>query len=364
MNADSCDQTMSSREEGPSGQKGKGVDPRNWGDANLEESEINVEAQREALSTWAKTHQWAKGAQPRELVEDSDKENDPNVGDPIAEAIQATKERMTKLFEKQIKQLRQKLEKREVPLTKKVKIKSSKRDRTKETGKEAKSTNPIREMLEKTGNKPSKWGERSTPPAMDAATQIAPKSYLGRAFTSIQPKKKNVKNRKGRNVEDSPSESSTDAPSSSSSSSKSSSSSGSSVSTAKKRKKHSKRHKSHKKKKSPRKKSTLKPIPPTEYDGAEDSRAFHRFITEGTAYLEDGNVSRKRRMFTLSRFLKEKPMSFTCGKYQTVLALGGWTSSSPSCSTTVSLWITAPSNERSCIGATRETGECETTCQN
>ncbi|KAG2337930.1 hypothetical protein BDR05DRAFT_894516, partial [Suillus weaverae] len=54
----------------------------------------------------------------------------------------------------------------------------------------------------------------------------------------------------------------------------------------------------------------LKPIPPTEYNSTEDSRAFHRFITEGTAYLEDRNVERERRVFTLSRFLKGKAHEF------------------------------------------------------
>jgi len=90
MNADSREQTMSSCEEGPSQPKGKSIDPRNWGNVNLEESEIDIEAQREALSMWA------KGAQREEPVEDSDKENDPNIGDPIVEAVKATEERMMK----------------------------------------------------------------------------------------------------------------------------------------------------------------------------------------------------------------------------------------------------------------------------
>ena len=48
---------------------------------------------------------------------------------------------------------------------------------------------------------------------------------------------------------------------------------------------------------------TLKPIPPTKYDGLVDSKAFHRFITEGTAYVEDGRVPSKKRAFILSHYL-------------------------------------------------------------
>ncbi|KAG0705859.1 hypothetical protein DFH29DRAFT_787866, partial [Suillus ampliporus] len=43
--------TSSSRGEGPS--KGKDVDPRNWGNTDIDESDLDLNAQREALSTWA-----------------------------------------------------------------------------------------------------------------------------------------------------------------------------------------------------------------------------------------------------------------------------------------------------------------------
>ncbi|KAG1758653.1 hypothetical protein EDD22DRAFT_748131, partial [Suillus occidentalis] len=50
--------TLTSQEEGPS--KGKEVDPRNWGGANLEDGELDVEAQKEALSNWERTRDWSK----------------------------------------------------------------------------------------------------------------------------------------------------------------------------------------------------------------------------------------------------------------------------------------------------------------
>ena len=41
-----------SRDEGPSKRKGKGADPRNWGNAGLSDSNIDFDVQREALETW------------------------------------------------------------------------------------------------------------------------------------------------------------------------------------------------------------------------------------------------------------------------------------------------------------------------
>lgn len=41
---------------------------------------------------------------------------------------------------------------------------------------------------------------------------------------------------------------------------------------------------------------------PVEYDGSVDSKAFHRFITEGTAYVKDGEVPSKKQAFILSHY--------------------------------------------------------------
>ncbi|KAG1853450.1 hypothetical protein DFJ58DRAFT_728201 [Suillus subalutaceus] len=157
---------MSSCEEGPSNPKGKGVDPCNWGNANLDELEVDLDAQREALETWAQTHEWSKKAPEQENREE-------------------------------IQQLKQELEKRNGPPVKKVKIRPPKKDRAPKTGKEPKGSNPVKEMLDKMGSKPSKRGDRATPPAMDAVAQIVPKSYLGHAFMQIKPKKKGIKKWKG-----------------------------------------------------------------------------------------------------------------------------------------------------------------------
>ncbi|KAG2118470.1 hypothetical protein DEU56DRAFT_837728 [Suillus clintonianus] len=318
--------TNTSREEGPS--KGKGVDPRNWGDANLDESEVDLEAQREALRTWKNTRDWSKSV-PRvepERVNESETDEIPEPTDPVQAAVRAAEERLARQYKSQIQKLQDELNQKDLALEKKTKSSGKKQPIKRVVVLPA--GDPVKDMVRKATRKPSKKpGSRSTPPAMDATAQIAPKSYLGRAFTKLKPKEKGTKNHKKRNAEDSPdgssssSSSSSDTGSDSSESSSSSSSdttettsssetTDSSDSDVKKRRKRSAKKRRHKSNKVLKRKNTLKPIPPTEYDGAEDSRAFHRFITEGTAYLEDGNVSRKRRVFTLSRFLKGKAHEF------------------------------------------------------
>ena len=54
----------------------------------------------------------------------------------------------------------------------------------------------------------------------------------------------------------------------------------------------------------------LKPIPPVEYDSSVDSKAFHRFITEGTTYVKDGEVPLKKQAFILSHYLKDRAHEF------------------------------------------------------
>ncbi|KAG1788018.1 uncharacterized protein HD556DRAFT_1245814, partial [Suillus plorans] len=251
--------------EGPS--KGKGIDPQNWGSADLEESEVDPEAQREALATWARSRTWANEGSARQ----TDSDNEP--ADPVKAAIKATEQRMTERI-----------------------------------AEESEIRHPVREMVEKAASQPSKkQGQRETPPTMDAAAQIAPKSYLGRAFEKITHKKRKESKPSRSQFPDDPSSSSSESSTSQSSSSESSSESSSSASDGEKRV--SKKHRKSKKRKSKRK-STLRPIPPKEYDGAVDPRAFHRFITEGTAYVEDGNVPRGRRVFVLSYYLKGKAHDF------------------------------------------------------
>ena len=54
----------------------------------------------------------------------------------------------------------------------------------------------------------------------------------------------------------------------------------------------------------------IKPIAPKEYDGQADARAYHRFVRESEAYLKDGRVKGRRRIFLLSYYLTGKAYDF------------------------------------------------------
>ncbi|KAF8833859.1 hypothetical protein BDN67DRAFT_916116, partial [Paxillus ammoniavirescens] len=54
----------------------------------------------------------------------------------------------------------------------------------------------------------------------------------------------------------------------------------------------------------------LKPIAPTVYDGLANLRAFHRFVTEGTAYIEARRVKSWEQFFILSHYLKGRAHEF------------------------------------------------------
>ena len=76
------------------------------------------------------------------------------------------------------------------------------------------------------------------------------------------------------------------------------------------KKKHGKKSKCTKHSKHTSGYGKLKPIPLLTYDGAVDSRAFHRFITEGTAFVESGGVKPKEQVFILSHYLSSKAHEF------------------------------------------------------
>ena len=47
-----------------------------------------------------------------------------------------------------------------------------------------------------------------------------------------------------------------------------------------------------------------------EYDRSINSKAFHHFIMEGTAYVKDGEVPSKKQVFILSHYLTGKAHEF------------------------------------------------------
>ena len=61
----------------------------------------------------------------------------------------------------------------------------------------------------------------------------------------------------------------------------------------------------------------IKPIAPKDYDGAADSRAYHRFVMEGQAYLRDGKVHCERQIRILAHYLDGKAHNFYMKKVAT-----------------------------------------------
>jgi hypothetical protein len=72
----------------------------------------------------------------------------------------------------------------------------------------------------------------------------------------------------------------------------------------------SKRRSKRKTRRDKRADTSIKPIPPKDYDGAADARAYHRFVMEGEAYLRDGKVHRERQIRILAHYLDGKAYSF------------------------------------------------------
>ncbi|KAG1831525.1 hypothetical protein EV424DRAFT_1342894 [Suillus variegatus] len=274
--------------------KGKGIDPRNWG-ALSDEEEINLDDQRAALESFRKAKEVAEAVDsPSEGENDgsSDDEDRTQGTARVPEALKPTAreqwliESAVQRAEKRIRREYDKKLEKELQRTQLPARQARIRDPPEEM------SNPIDKLVNKVVNPATKeWERRTTPKAMEPVNQVAPKSYIGQALGRLDKKRP-------------------DDGYDSSSSSESSSSSSTSSSSSRDERARERRLKKSAKKRSKSKKTTLKPIAPTTYDGAVDSRAFHRFITEGTAYVNDGNVRSKKKVFVLSHFLKGRAHEF------------------------------------------------------
>ena len=79
----------------------------------------------------------------------------------------------------------------------------------------------------------------------------------------------------------------------------------------------SKRRSKRKLRRRSKSRSSIQPIPPKDYDGSADSRAYHRFVMEGEAYLRDGKVHRERQIRVLAHHLDGKAYDFYMRKVAT-----------------------------------------------
>ena len=162
---------------------------------------------------------------------------------------------------------------------------------------------------------------------IEPAQQIAPTSYLGRALKQIgkHTKKQSSSESDSSSVTETSSDDSdgeSDPSNSLSSSSLSEMTTSSDESSEKghrnrqhghklsSKKKHGKKSRCMKHSKRTSGYGKLKPIPPLTYDGVVNSCAFHRFVTEGTAFVESGGVKPKEQVFILSHYLSGKAHEF------------------------------------------------------
>ena len=212
----------------PSVAKGKQTDPREWGNLELSEEEINIEAQAAALKAYKaclRKYGGTKSKNPKkskEKYKESDDDTD---------------------FE--------------IP-------KVSRHHSVSTAG------HANRIETRRAGSRP--------------AAQLVPTSSLGAALTGIASKFGNRAPKAHQPKEDGSS------PSSSEFESDGSDGSESDEDYRREHQKEKSRKRKQKKgqKNSHQRENTIKPIPPKEYNGAADPRAYHRFVMEGEAYLRDG----------------------------------------------------------------------------
>jgi len=306
-------------------------------DLSTKGTESDVEAQRAAIASWNKAH---------ELAQEEPISANVSVRDPSPEGrVKVTSPKGEKTAEKRMHKPQKADKERKKPTRKPEKAGREKERHARET------PDPVRVMVDRTiAQDKSRHERRKTPRAMEPVGQIDPKSYIGLAFKRLGGKDKrtpesssedgsssdeslNVSKRKRPKGKKNRLSSSSSEPSSTSESSGSStdtddrsfnsgSSSSSSNSCSSRRRRRRNKHsrsrgrgtRRKKRSRSKRRKShhrmKLKPIPPVEYDGSVDSKAFHRFITEGTAYVKDGEVPSKKQVFILSHYLKGKAHEF------------------------------------------------------
>ena len=156
---------------------------------------------------------------------------------------------------------------------------------------------------------------RAQPAESRPAAQIAKNSYLGMALQNVGRRRRASR----RDGSPSPSDSSSSDDSDFTTSSSESESSldtrepneGPSRSHARRGNRHGRNKKRRRSSSgSSKPSSSLKPIPPLEYDGKPDARSYHRFVRESEAYLRDGRVRGRRKVFLLSYYLSGRAYDF------------------------------------------------------
>src|SRR6201996_4306987 len=293
--------------EGPSRNKGKGPDPRNWGavDSLIDFSENDLDAQREAFNNYAEINRVFKedrkstprgffdnvpSTEPKPMVRTESPEiafepllqNKGTTRKPPGRAKNTNTEQIVEL-ESQLSRLRQSENPDQLP---------SKRHSSR--AKHVAEENIVNLMRGKT-LKPSSTEHRGVTPGRIAAGSYIDKAIRGAARLSQKP----------------PSDPSDSSPSSSSSDERGSDDTDG-TGTGGRQSSAAARHRRMSSRRSSGRRShmLLKPIPPTKYTGEPSANAFSRFVREGSAYVKMGRVKPADQVFFLSYYLGGKASDF------------------------------------------------------
>ncbi|KAG6830149.1 hypothetical protein H0H93_014125, partial [Arthromyces matolae] len=280
-------------EAGPSRDKGKGVDPRNWGDLEFSGEEFDPDIQQQILEECHRDnrkkvrHASSSGvAQPQVNIhsdsENSDRDFSPKHG------------------------------------SKKKNKKRAKRSKSSTKSKDS-SNRELDDMIEQVTSRAShhKKAAKSYRNGFKPMASVAEDSALGQAFNNLQDDEDSSDSDSSSSSSSSTSSSSSSSGSSSSSSSDSDSSddsssdsddeSSSSLSSSEGSHHRGRKRRARKSKKSKRKaskrrkraryhKSLIKPTAPAKYGGNADMNEFHQFMSHCTSYVKYGYVERERQV--------------------------------------------------------------------
>ena len=176
----------SSKGEGPSRLKGKGINPKEWGNADFFEGEVDLEAQHAALESWKAAQAWARTQS--ELTHKDVGSRTPlrasraSVRAPAARVLTLESSSDESDSEpKKTKKTTRRLEKGKfVPKKDRVV------DPTDSLTDRLSRANPVRALVDKAVAQPTKRRERrTTPRAMEPVEQVNPKSYIGLALKRL-----------------------------------------------------------------------------------------------------------------------------------------------------------------------------------
>ncbi|KAG6887594.1 hypothetical protein C0995_014128, partial [Termitomyces sp. Mi166 len=295
--------------------KGKGPDPRNWGEANLSGDELDPDAQRQILE--ACNDQRDNPVRSDNEMADREVRTHEDDGSDIEDTAAPTREELRERL-----WLKRELEKDIRKLQKELKKSEKRKKHAKRAGSEPIS-NELQDMINQVTQRARgvnrqeiKGGSKQK---LKPINQVTKDSALGRAFGRIRSE----------GGSDPSSSSSSESSESSSSDSEDSSylSTGSSdgsesvdsLSSSSDEDRHkqggSRKRKSPKRKSSNRKhskipKSLIKPTPPAKYDRTPDLQAFLQFMTHCASYVKYGLVQKERHVLVVSEFLTARAWTF------------------------------------------------------